>query len=94
MTCLLILTKHLGEELSLVIFSLRSKIFDGMFNAVKRCVILVLVHLTENVRKSLVHDLIILFLDHILPTEHAVVPFHRSFSNFNISKLISIQPSA
>ena len=83
------LWKHFGEELSLIILNHTRGQVSATGNEIfyRSCsrstatisnqldTVLVLVHETEYVGESLIHDLVVFLLYKILPTDHAIVSF-------------------
>lgn len=77
---ILILGEHLRKELRFVILHTACTYVEIVnrrlyCSPAHRDVILILIHKTEDVRQPLVHNLVVLLLNQILPTKDAVIPF-------------------
>lgn len=53
-------------------------------------IFIMIAHQAEYVRKSLVHDLIILLLDKLLPIEDTVISIERLLTGFGISEGVTL----
>jgi len=72
------LCEHLMEELCLiVVYQALGCHLTGLVDVLAG-IVLVLIHKAKNVRQPLLHNLVVLLLDDVLPANHAVVALERA----------------